>query len=86
VGRKQHYENRVSMLLGLMKTLLFAGKNAHSAVASAVRRYRFLLGREVQLARDLYGGLDGHRHRTAILVHSEHALYALAILLFRPEM
>jgi hypothetical protein len=26
VGRKQHYENRVSMLLGLMKTLLFAGK------------------------------------------------------------
>ena len=55
-------------------------------MAPAVRRYRFLLGREVQLARDLYGGLDGHRHRTAILVHSEHALYALAILRFRPEM
>jgi hypothetical protein len=74
------------MLLGLMKTLLFAGKNAHSAVASAVRRYRFLLGREVQLARDLYGGLDGRSDRTAILVHFDHALYGLAILLLSGEM
>ena len=55
-------------------------------MAPAVRRYRFLLGREVQLARDLYGGLNGHRHRTAVLVHSEHALYALAILRFRGQM
>jgi hypothetical protein len=45
-----------------------------------------LLGREVQLTRDLYGGLDGHRHRTAILVHFDHALYGLAILLLRSEM
>ena len=47
---------------------------------------RLLLGREVQLTRDLYGRLDGHRHRTAILVHFDHALYGLAILLLRTEM
>ena len=45
-----------------------------------------LLGGEVQLARDLYGGLDGHRHRTAVLVHLHHALYCLAIFLIRAEM
>ena len=45
-----------------------------------------LLGGEVQLARDLYSGLDGHRHRTFILVHFDHALYGLAILLLGGEM
>jgi len=45
-----------------------------------------LLGDEVQLARDLYGGLDGRRHRTAILVHFDHTLYGLAILLLCGEM
>lgn len=45
-----------------------------------------LLGRKVQLTGDLYGGLDGHRHRTAILVYFDHALYGLAILLLRSEM
>ena len=45
-----------------------------------------LLGGEVQLARDLYGGLDGRRHRTFILVHFDHALYGLAILLLGAEM
>ena len=45
-----------------------------------------LLGGEVQLARDLYTVLDGPSNRTAILVHFDHALYGLAILLFRPEM
>jgi hypothetical protein len=53
---------------------------------SAVEAVPLLLGREVQLTRDLYGGLDGHRHRTAILVHFDHALYGLAILLLRTEM
>ena len=55
-------------------------------MAPAVRWHHFLLGGKVQLARDLYGGLDGHRHRTAILVHFDHALYGLAILLLRSEM
>jgi len=45
-----------------------------------------LLGDEVQLARDTYGGLDGRRHRTAILVHFDHTLYGLAILLLCGEM
>jgi hypothetical protein len=53
---------------------------------SSVEAVPLLLGREVQLTRDLYGGLDGHRHRTAILVHFDHALYGLAILLLRSEM
>ena len=41
---------------------------------------------KVQFARDLYGGLDGPGHRTAILVHFEHTLYGLPILLFSAEM
>ena len=45
-----------------------------------------LLGGEVQLARDLYGGLDGRSDRAAILVHSDYALYGLAILLLSGEM
>ena len=45
-----------------------------------------LLGGKVQLARDLYGGLDGRSDRTAILVHFDHALYGLAILLLSGEM
>jgi hypothetical protein len=45
-----------------------------------------LLGSEVQFARDLYGRLDGDRYRTAILIHLDHALYGLAILLIRSEM
>ena len=45
-----------------------------------------LLGGEVQLARDLYGRLDGCSDRTATLVHVEHALYGLAILLLSGEM
>ena len=45
-----------------------------------------LLGDEVQLARDTYGGLDRRRHRTAILVHFDHTLYGLAILLLCGEM
>jgi hypothetical protein len=45
-----------------------------------------LLGGQVQLARDLYGGLDGPSNRTAILVHFDHALYGLAILLLSGEM
>jgi hypothetical protein len=45
-----------------------------------------LLGGEIQLARDLYSGLDGQRHRTFILVHFDHALYGLAILLLGGEM
>ena len=48
--------------------------------------YLLLLGGEVQLARDLYGGLDGCRHRTTILVHFDHAFYGLSILLLRAEM
>jgi hypothetical protein len=45
-----------------------------------------LLGGKVQLARDLYGRLDGRSDRTAILVHFDHALYGLAILLLSGEM
>ena len=45
-----------------------------------------LIGGKVQFARDLYGGLDGRSDRTAILVHVEHALYGLAILLLSGEM
>ena len=45
-----------------------------------------LLGGKVQFARDLYGGLDGPGHRTAILVHFDHTLYGLPILLFSAEM
>jgi hypothetical protein len=45
-----------------------------------------LLGGEVQLARDLYTVLDGPSNRTAILVHFDHALYGLAILLLSGEM
>ena len=45
-----------------------------------------LLGDKVQLARDLYGGLDGCSDRTATLVHFDHALYGLAILLLSGEM
>jgi len=45
-----------------------------------------LLGGKVQLARDLYGGLDGCSDRTATLVHFDHALYGLAILLLSGEM
>ncbi len=48
--------------------------------------YPQLLGSEVQLARDLYGRLDGDRYRTAILIHLDHAFYGLAILLLRSEM
>ena len=45
-----------------------------------------LLSGKVQLAGDLYGGLDGPGHRTAILVHFDHTLYGLPILLLSPEM
>ena len=45
-----------------------------------------LLGGKVQLARDLYGRPDGRSDRTAILVHFDHALYGLAILLLSSEM
>ena len=48
--------------------------------------YLLLLGGEVQLARDLYGGLDRRRHRTFILVHFDRALYGLAIFLLGGEM
>src|SRR5215207_11383844 len=45
-----------------------------------------LLGGKVQFAPDLYGGLDGPGHRTAILVHFDHTLYGLPILLLSAEM
>src|SRR5215204_3313815 len=45
-----------------------------------------LFGCEVQLARDLYGRLDGPGHRAAILVHFDHTRYGLPILLLSAEM
>ena len=51
-----------------------------------IRAEDVLIGCEVQLARDLYGGLDGPGYRTAILVHFDHTLYGLPILLLSGEM
>ena len=45
-----------------------------------------LLSGKVQFAGDLYGGLDGAGHRTTILVHFDHTLYGLPILLLSAEM
>ena len=45
-----------------------------------------LLSAKVQFAGDLYGRLDGAGHRTAILVHFDHTLYGLPILLLSAEM
>ena len=45
-----------------------------------------LLSGKVQFAGDLYGRLDGPGYRTAILVHFDHTLYGLPILLLSPEM
>ena len=45
-----------------------------------------LLSGKVQFAGDLYGGFDGPGHRTAILVHFDHTLYGLPILLLSAEM
>ena len=45
-----------------------------------------LLGGKVRFAGGLYGRLDGPGHRTAILVHFDHTLYGLPILLLSAEM
>ena len=45
-----------------------------------------LLSAKVQFAGDLYGRLYGPGHRTAILVHFDHTLYGLPILLLSAEM
>ena len=45
-----------------------------------------LLSGKVHFAGDLYGGLDGPGHRTAILVHFNHTLYGLPILILSAEM
>ena len=45
-----------------------------------------LLSGKVQFAGDLYRGLDGRSDRTAILVHFDHTLYGLPILLLSGEM
>ena len=60
--------------------------NRESRLRPNTRAEDVLLGGKVQLARDLYGGLDGCSDRTATLVHFDHALYGLAILLLSGEM
>ncbi len=83
------------VLLGLSGVLLQLGlrheegpepPNRESRLRPNTRAEDVLLGGKVQLARDLYGGLDGCSDRTATLVHFDHALYGLAILLLSGEM